>query len=161
MLDISNIRLLYRATTDGFSTNKFHLKCDGEAKTVTIIENNQNHVFGGYTAAEWKNDEDYGWISDSNAFIFSLRRNGISNDQKFKIIDQKHSILGHAAYGPSFGHDILIENDSNIKTGSFCNLGNHYELPVGYEYGVDNTLSYLAGNFDSWLTKEIEVFQIL
>ena len=161
MLEIKNAKLLYRATNDGFSTKDFHSKCDGVAKTVTIIKNNLNHVFGGYTSSEWKSEEDYGWISDSNSFIFSLRQNGVLNKKKLKIIDENHSILGHVSYGPSFGHDILIEDKSNIKTGSYCNLGDHYQLPIGYEYGEDKTLSYLAGSFDSWLSEEIEIFQII
>ena len=47
--------LLYRATTDGFSGNDFHSRCDGKTSTITIIKNNLNYVFGGYASASWNN----------------------------------------------------------------------------------------------------------
>ena len=161
MIQVSKVVLLYRATRDGFTANAFHSKCNNKASTITIIENHLNYVFGGYTTAEWESNDDFGWIKDSKAFIFSLRQNGTLNNKKFKVVDENHSILAHKSYGPSFGHDILIEDNSNEKIGSYCNLGDHYELPNGYKYEDCRTSKYLAGDFDFWLTKEIEVFQII
>jgi hypothetical protein len=92
--------LLYRATRDGFTANAFHANCDGKAKTITIISTN-NHVFGGYTSAAWNKSGDY--IKDASAFIFSLRRNGISNFEKFLIKNPDTAIIGHQHYGPIFG----------------------------------------------------------
>jgi hypothetical protein len=77
--------LLYRATRDGFASSVFHSKCNGKENTVVIIKNNFNYVFGGYTSAKWGNDRSYG--SDSNAFIFTLRRNGILDVNKFMVKD--------------------------------------------------------------------------
>ena len=44
------IRLLYRATRDGFTHSALHSRCDGKANTVTTIKNNLNYVFGGYAS---------------------------------------------------------------------------------------------------------------
>jgi hypothetical protein len=57
--------------------------CDGKAKTITIIKNNLNFVFGGYTSAAWKSSDN--WILDHRAFIFSLRRDNITKCEKLKI----------------------------------------------------------------------------
>ena len=92
---------MYRATQDGFTANEFHSKCDGESKTITIIKTNTNYVFGGYTSSAWNSEGDY--IFDSNAFIFSLRRNGVSKCEKFMVKNPDKAIIGHRHYGPIFG----------------------------------------------------------
>ena len=68
--------LLYRATTDGFTAQAFHSKCDGKGNAITIIKNNLNHMFGGYSSSAWNSSKSY--INDPNAFLFSLRRAGVS-----------------------------------------------------------------------------------
>ena len=96
-----NGSILYRATRDGFEASKFHATCDGKENTVTIIKNNFNYVFGGYTSAKWASEGK--WISDAQAFIFSLRRNGVSNNNKFLPINSSYAIYGHPNCGPAFG----------------------------------------------------------
>jgi hypothetical protein len=98
--------LLYRATKDGFTGEAFHSKCDDIGTTITIIKKNFNYVFGGYASSAW-NSLGY-YINDPNAFLFSLRRAGVSFKDKFTV-KQAH-------YGPTFGsgsgHDICICNQS-------------------------------------------------
>jgi hypothetical protein len=163
MTNSKNGILLYRGTRDGFTAKAFHEKCDGKANTVTIIKTDGNYVFGGYTSAKWHSDDKY--INDPNAFIFSLRRNGISISQKFMITQPQTAIAGTSFHGPYFGGsnkkggDILIYDGSDINTGSFTKLCTSYECPSGFS--VNDDLKYLAGSFDKWLTTEIEVYQIL
>ena len=118
-------------------------------------------MFGGYTSAAWSTSNRY--ISDATAFIFSLRRNGISYNDKFRIIVTEHAIISSSTYGPIFGDgfDIYAADNSNISTLSYSNFGSSYELPPGYIYLANNTRSFLAGSFRGWLTTEIEVFQLL
>ena len=92
--------LLYKATRDGFTASSFHSKCDGRANTVTIIKT-INYAFGAYTSAAWSSSS--GWVSDSAAFIFSLRRNGVSYSDKFGIINPNYAIYSLSSYGPIFG----------------------------------------------------------
>ena len=84
--------LLYRATTDGFDSKVFHMKCDGKANTITIIKNNFNYVFGGYTSATW-DDGSKGRFSafktDPHAFIYTGPHISISS---------KHSHLNMSKY---------------------------------------------------------------
>ncbi len=65
------IVLLYRGTRDGFTWDSFHSKCDDHPKTVIVVRSN-NNIFGGYTSSTWNNQG--GFISDSNAFLFNLRK---------------------------------------------------------------------------------------
>ena len=159
MIEFTNSDLLYRATADGFEAKSFHAKCDGKANTITIIKTNGNYVFGGYTAAEWTIIDYYGtYIADSKAFIFSLRRNGISCNHKLMVKTANHAIYGYLDYEPTFGggHDIYIKDQSNTNIGSITNLSNSYDYPP--ENGDSN--SFLAGSYNGWLTTEIEVYQI-
>jgi hypothetical protein len=51
--------LLYRATSDGFTSQAFHSKCDGIGNTITIIKNNLNYVFGGYVSSAWNSSNNH------------------------------------------------------------------------------------------------------
>jgi hypothetical protein len=149
-------RLLYKATRDGFTASSFHSKCDGKANTVTIIKTSSNYVFGGFTAAMWSSPSSIIYGHDATAFIFSLRRNGISYNEKYMVKNAIHAIENHSAYGPTFGgggydSDIHINNNN----GGLTNFGQSYNRPSG----ISDT-SYLAGSYNSWTVSEIEVFQI-
>jgi hypothetical protein len=146
--------LLYRATRDGFTAKNFHDKVYARGNTITFIKTTDNYVFGGYTTAYWDTANVYRY--DSSAFIFSLRRSGSSHLITFGIRSTSYygnAIYGGASYGPTFGngHDIYVRDRSNIYTGSYTNTGSTYYNPGS---------SYLAGNYNSWKTSEIEVFQL-
>ena len=75
------------------------------------------------------------------------------------MIKPEYAIIGNCNYGPIFGiYDIQIKNRSNINTGSCSILFHAYEYSK--EYIASNEFSSLSNNFKSWLTTEIEVYQI-
>ena len=154
--------LLYRATRDTFNTVIFHQKCDGVKNTISIIKNNLDYVFGGYASSPWNSSGQY--INDPNAFIFTLRRNGKFECNKFMVKNANvaNGTNGTSAYGPTFGagHDIYIINNSNANMGSYSNFGHSYSLPDNIVYGTDIAKNFLAGNHNQWLVTEIEVYQI-
>ena len=150
--------LLYRATRDGFESEVFHEKCDGKSNTISIIWNNLNYVFGGYASSAWNSSGKD--INDPNAFIFSLRRKGVSFKDKFVVKDAGAALFGHIEYGPTFSIDIEIRATPNIKNNNNSHFGKSYELPDGYIYDK-NAREYLAGYFSFWKTTEIEVYQII
>ena len=94
MTKSSKSTLLYRASRDGFTCQAFHAKCDGQKNTLTIIKNNLNYVFGGYASSAWDNFGQY--INDPKAFLFSLRRDGISCKDKFAIKNPTSALFGHS-----------------------------------------------------------------
>jgi hypothetical protein len=150
--------LLYRATRDGFTSKAFHSKCDGKGNTITIIKNNLNYVFGGYASSAW--NSSWGYINDPNAFLFSLRRAGVSYKDKFTVKIPEHALYGNSIFGPTFGnHDMYICNNSNNTFGSHFYFDLSYNLPHGYIY-KGNAKDFLTGNYKQWTTTEIEVYQI-
>jgi hypothetical protein len=155
MTKSTNGTLLYRATRDGFAAQAFHSKCDDKVNTITIIKNNLNYVFGGYASSAWKSSGST-YVSDNNAFVFSLRRNGESKTEKFMVNNSDQALQMNSLYGPIFGGcDIVVQNNSNVVANSQSNFGLYYKKPEGSEI----TKYYLAGQ-QGYLTVDIEVYQI-
>jgi hypothetical protein len=142
--------LLYRGTRDGFASSAFHSRCDGKGNTITIIKNDNNHVFGGYISIAWHSSGS--WSTDSSAYLFSLRRDKSTNSEKYLINDSQKAIWGHISHGPEFGdNDIHICSNANTNKCSL-NTKSSYNIPSKY---------YLAGKSDDdWLVTEIEVYQL-
>jgi hypothetical protein len=47
--------LLYRGSRDGFAASNLHGKCDGQSKTLTVIETTHGFIFAGFTPLAWAN----------------------------------------------------------------------------------------------------------
>ena len=46
-------RLLFRASSDGFTAENFHSRCNNKGPTVTIVQSGEN-IFGGFTEKSWR-----------------------------------------------------------------------------------------------------------
>ncbi|KAJ5073213.1 pep-cterm sorting domain-containing protein [Anaeramoeba ignava] len=167
------MKLGFSAKIDGFDCKNWHDKCDNKGKTLVIIKTEDNFIFGGFTRvgfirdkSKWNNDYgDVGWITDPNAFIFSLRND--KNDRKsekfpIKKSQEQYAILyGYSGSGPTFGFgnqgDIYL--NSKLQPG-LSNFGYVYKLPNGIEYNTNEAKSYLAGSFKSWVVDEVETYFI-
>ena len=81
------------------------------------------------------------------------------------VKNSNESIFRDPINGPIFGcdvhYDLFIKDYSNINTGSYSWLGKSYQRPDGFEPDDDfNMKKFLAGSHNSWLTTEIEVYQL-
>ncbi|KAJ5077065.1 hypothetical protein M0811_00385 [Anaeramoeba ignava] len=105
----------YSAKRDGFDSQKWHSICDNKGKTLIIIKTKDNFIFGGFTSvgftnnkSKWSEDKgNYGFIKDTNSFIFSLRNDkGDRKSEKFTIKQgqEKYAIYYKSNLGPSFGY---------------------------------------------------------
>ncbi|KAJ5069445.1 hypothetical protein M0811_11618 [Anaeramoeba ignava] len=172
----SKMKKGFSAKRDGFSSYKWHSKCDNKGKTLVIIKTIKNFIFGGFTSVgftnnklEWREEDrntDQGFIYDENAFIFSLRND--TNDrkpEKFSIQkgEEKFAIKYHPIYNPAFGKygpgkaDFCLYSDLN---GFYSNFGSVYNLPDGIEYESNEAKSYLAGSYGDWEVDELETYFI-
>ena len=93
-----------------------------------------------------------------------MRRNGTSTNEKYEVKNPQNAYYGdyYSSYLFQFGSgpDITILAFSDINSGSYTNFGNSFKLPEGYSYGSQSARNYLSGNYNKWLTTEIEVFQL-
>jgi BTB/POZ domain-containing protein KCTD9 len=164
MTKSKNGRLLYRATRDGFTAQAFHSKCDIKGNTITLIKTDSDYVFGGFSINQWNSLSS--WSYDSTAFIFSLRRMGLSCNHEFMSKNNKIAICGYPSYGAIFGgcdssggqHDICIIDKSDAAHGSYASCTNCFVAPSNLN--LKDFDSFLAGSYKGWLTAEIEVFKI-
>ncbi|KAJ5072123.1 pep-cterm sorting domain-containing protein [Anaeramoeba ignava] len=167
-------KLNYSMTKEGKSPKRFHSICDNKGKTLVLIKTTEDYIFGGFTKIGWttnktqwvKKKDDWGWIRDENAFIFSLRRGKNSDDstpQRFKIQPgrENHAICYAYFSGPSFGlSDISILADIVYPShfDYFCSLYGDPSTSC-YEIGPDfQQLGSFSSSVDAWDIDEIEIY---
>ena len=146
-------RLIYRASVDGFLAKNFHENCDEKKNVLVLISTRKSHIFGGYSEHGWNSAS--GFLLDKNAFIFSLQ-NHVTTPFKLKCSDQNHSIGCNANYGPVFGRDLIISDNSNRNVLSSSHIGHSYEHPM-YACESNEATTLLAGSH-MFQTNQIEVF---
>jgi hypothetical protein len=71
--------------------------------------------------------------------------------------DHEYAIYCHSEYGPTFGDDICIGNNTNTTTNCESYLGYSYPHPQ-YAYRTNEAKSFLAGSYEFQLD-EIEVYE--
>ncbi|CAF3659459.1 unnamed protein product [Rotaria sordida] len=147
--------LIYKATRDGFDADIFHSRCNNKGPTMTIIQSNNNYLFGGYTTIPWTSDGSY--KNDTTAFLFTLTNPHNLPPTKYLINpgNAGNAVYHNSGYGPTFGtgHDIHLANYSNSNNSSFTNFNHGYLDTTGKR---NNTFTG-ARNFT---TSDIEVFKL-
>jgi len=142
-------KLIYRGTRDGFSASTFHSKCDKFKPTVSIIQSNNNKIFGGFTDQDWTNSANY--KTSSNVFLFS-----ITEKQKFFLKPNmaQNSSYGNASFLATFGggHDFCLRDNCNTVNTSYSNFGHSYETN-------GKPKEFLTGSYN-FTVKEIEVYKV-
>lgn len=141
------VKLIYRATRDGWSSKTFHELCDNKGKTLLIFKTSKNHVFAGYTSVPWSNGSlvsaffslTIGWgPKDNEAYLCSL-----TNDYRvFRPENPKQAVtsisedvgpaFGFSAFGKyalSLGGEAMNQEDSGIcRTNNVSNVG--FNIPT-------------------------------
>jgi hypothetical protein len=113
---------------------------------------------GGFSREEWATANR--WITDPNAFLFSLRRNGTQNNERFNIIDPSRAMESQNTLLPRYGvSDLHISGNPSTDNLSFANIGYSYSPPSGFTPGTLSTRSYLGGG-SNFLIVEMECFQV-
>jgi hypothetical protein len=147
--------LLYKASRDGFDANAFHSRCNNQGPTMTIIQSNNNYLFGGYTSISWTSDGSY--KNDTIAFIFTLTNPHNIPPTKYLIQTDKtgYAVYHNSSYAPTFGggHDICLANASNANNSSYANFPHSYTDTTG----KGNATFTGAYNFT---TSDIEVYKL-
>jgi len=149
--------LKYKGTRDGLKAADFHSRCDGIAKTLTVVKATSGNIFGGYTEQAWhsKNED----IKDPQAFIFSLVNR---EEDPFKVNvsnEGKYAIYGSANRGPGFGGDDKYIRDLCIfstEDRGFSAFGYSYQHER-YPKDTVRGSTILAGS-NRFQVQEIEVF---
>ncbi|CAF0886125.1 unnamed protein product [Adineta steineri] len=147
--------LIYKATRDGFSADAFHSCCDNKGPTMTIIQSNNNYLFGGYTSVSWISCQQY--RNDETAFLFTLTNPKKIPPTKYTIKPDRvaNAIYDDSGSGPRFGdgNDIKLCSSSNKLTSNYTNF------PKAYNDTTKEGNRTFTGNLN-FTTSEIEVFKL-
>lgn len=148
------LKLLYRASRDGFGAVNFHAKCDNQANTITLIRTSKNEVFGGFTQQMWSSNNQF--YDDDKAYLFSLV-NKFGKPFVCRIINPFKAIECTATFGPTFGtSDLYVCDNSNVESFSYSVLSNYVPpKDIGHE-----SRNYYFCSEKNFLISELEVFQI-
>ena len=142
-------KLLFRGSEHGFDRKKFHEICDNQGPTVTIIHNENDHVFGGYVSISF--DKDAGKADDPTAFLWIVRPivkvYGLTDEYS----NGESALWNSPYFGPKFGRgeDLWVGGSHN---------GCH---PTTFEFdATELTGSTDVDDFYSFDVKEYEVFSV-
>lgn len=149
-------RLVYRASSHGYSAEAFHRHCDGVAPTYVIVTNDREprDICGGYSDVPWgthMNSKGH-YIPSEKAFLFTLCNSQGQAPTKFDIIKKPFAICYHPECGPIFGAgaDLLIASHCNTNMDSYSNLPHSYN-------GENASSSLLMGEYN-FAVQDYEVF---
>ena len=121
---------------------------------LVVIETNENYVFGAYTSTGFGEERENGVVNDLHSFVFSMRRDGITECHCFRPINPARALSFDKYFGVSFGeNELVIQNDFTV-THAF--LGDSYHKPEGYSQLEKR--NFLAGS--TWHVSKIEIFQV-
>ena len=138
-------RLLYRASRDGDSANRFHYICDKHSNLIVLIKTQKGLRFGGFTSSKFRSTSHLKF--DNNAFLFSL-----DNKKVFNIIPGQYAIYCYDNTGPCFSKGSLyVPNSFFSKYGKTRIAGGPFQFRKDYELNNGN---------EKFLIKELEVFQV-
>ncbi|KAJ3064448.1 hypothetical protein HDU98_012149 [Podochytrium sp. JEL0797] len=74
-VNLSKMKVLFRASTAAFKHSKFHEACDGKTKTLTVIKTVGVKVVGGFIDSAWNSNGD--WIPAKEARVVFMECMGI------------------------------------------------------------------------------------
>jgi hypothetical protein len=159
--------LLWRGSRNRFRTRDFHGRCDGRAPTLTLIQDTEGNIFGGFTPVEWESrqwngksgrEDNRGKADPSlESFLFTLKnpQNLPARTFALKAERKDRAIYCLSSSGPCF-YDIGVSGNCNANTDS-CSFSS-----LGGSYTNDTRLdaeTVLTGSM-FFTVKEIEVFEI-
>eukprot|EP00804_Cyclotella_cryptica_P029138 CCRYP_005305-RA/>CCRYP_005305-RA protein AED:0.32 eAED:0.32 QI:309/1/1/1/0.66/0.5/4/823/587 len=144
-----SVRLLYRASRDGFSHTSFRKKCSNRGPTLTIINDANGRVFGGFVDGSWSLNDDNTEIKSSKAFIFLIHGDkGSIQHVKSKLRTEEAAAFNRTGFGPCFGA-------CEATSGNF-------PLSVAVDdKEVYLNASFFASNMTSSNVRELEVYRVI
>ena len=158
-LDLKKWNLLYRGSRDGMTGKSFHDKCNNKGQTITLIMNEKENIFGGFSSISWTCDGFY--HKDPDCFIFSLSNIHNTEPTKFPYnMKSIYNVCHLTVDGPRFGcdpDDIYISSDFIKK---YCTS----RFPKAFQDVLGKGKSVFTGDKNNdnnkFKIKEIEVFTL-
>ncbi|XP_026734002.1 BTB/POZ domain-containing protein 19 isoform X1 [Trichoplusia ni] len=139
-------RLIFRASTHGFSAQAFHSHCDGVAPVLLLVQLSRGEVVGGFSEAAWVAGGAGGYAAAERAFLFALAE----PPARYTLLKKAFALCYHPDCGPIFGAgaDLFISSNCNSNSESYSNL---------HSYGDQMAPASLATDYN-FTVRDYEVF---
>lgn len=145
-------KLLFRASEHNYISKQFHTHCDNKGPTVTIIQNEHNYVFGGYTSKSWFTADSYSKnVEDPTAFLFGIR-------PKIKYIPFKQDKTTDTAIWISSNRGPMFGGGADIGISNRCHISREGGWACSHTF--DYKTMDIVGDRLFFKIKEYEVFSI-
>lgn len=143
--------LQYAISRDGCDSGIFHQKCDKKGPTVTVLYNQYDSVYGGYTSVSWEANTTSTYGKDERAFLFQLKYNGNEERNKFQVKKPANAVVQSLGNGPTFGSGCTFSNRIN-KTGKV--------FPLNGNLSFGTTFHSYGASFDQINNGTMEVTEL-
>lgn len=70
--EVTQVKLLYRASLNGWKSEDFHRFCDLKGPTLSLYRSSKNYLAGGFTSKSWTSPSKEKEVEDSSAMVFAL-----------------------------------------------------------------------------------------
>lgn len=147
--------LLWQGSKVGFSSAAFHKRCDDQGPTLTIIESDNDCIFGGFTTSSWEGPKVKRMDSPRESWTFVMK-NHLNQHGMFLPVDAnrvEYNELG----GPCFGTDISLKNKMDETLNSVnCST---YKKSLDRVSSILTPVSTMYCGKSTFKVKEIEVYK--
>jgi hypothetical protein len=155
--------LLWRGSRDGFGARGFHGRCNCHAPTLTLIEDTEGNIFGGFMPVKWESQKHgiptswrlwyYKAGPSLKTFIFTLKNPHNYSARTFALKIENRAIECDYSWGPFF-RDNCVPDNCNAKARSCTSLGRSYTN----DSALDEETFFTGSPF--FRVEEIEMFEI-
>ena len=125
--------LLYKASRDGWTPQKFHQLCDNKGAPYTRVTLADGRVVGAYTSVSWTSNA--GYVNDTTAFLYDGTRKYTTDS----------GIWGPGAYA------------TYMNASYFPTFGGGHDLYIGGDWMYMNAYSYVASDRSAPFTRKIQM----
>jgi hypothetical protein len=137
---IKSSRLLYKASTNGWSAQNFHKICDNRGPTITIASLKDGRFIGAFSPISWGTVNNQ-YINNPDAFLFDDKAKYTTNNSIFG--PNQVAIYQSESVGPTFGggHDFqtLTQSSPKILTNNVFTFINNNTGPLGVSIRTYNS----------------------
>ena len=150
--EIKSLKLLYKASRDGWDPARFHQLCDNKGPTITIATFQDGRFIGAYSPISWGLDNR--WINNTEVFLFDNDKK-YTSDKTYWGSPGIYAIYQSQYYLPTFGggHDFYISSNGSFSNNTFGFTNNGKgSLGVG---------GYPNYSYNTYWIKDLEVFSII
>lgn len=122
--------LLYKASRDGWSPQKFHQLCDNKGATYTRAIINDGRVLGAYTSLSWSSTVQ-NYQNDTTAFLYDGTTKFPSTNGTWG--SGVYATYTNNSYYPTFGggHDMYIWGEQNMYNNAYTFRTTDGRAPFG------------------------------